>query len=222
MTASGMEPGLRERKKEQTRQLIADTARRLFAERGFEAVTVAEVARAAGVAEKTVFNYFPTKEELFYSRLEAFEEELLTAVRERAPGESILAAMRGFLMGQGGVLAMESPGGDEEATEQLRTVTRVITESPALLARERQVFAQYADALAALIAEETGARAGAIEPRVAANLLLGVHRALIDYVRARALAGASASQVAREVRARAKRAFELLEVGLGDYGMKPG
>jgi AcrR family transcriptional regulator len=55
MTASGMEPGLRERKKEQTRQLIADTARRLFAERGFEAVTVAEVARAAGVAEKTVF-----------------------------------------------------------------------------------------------------------------------------------------------------------------------
>jgi AcrR family transcriptional regulator len=222
MTASGMEPGLRERKKEQTRQLIADTARRLFAERGFEAVTVAEVARAAGVAEKTVFNYFPTKEELFYSRLEAFEEELLAAVRERAPGESILAAMRGFLMGQGGVLAMESPGGDEEATEQLRTVTRVITESPALLARERQVFAQYADALAALIAEETGARAGAIEPRVAANLLLGVHRALIDYVRARALAGASASQVAREVRARAKRAFELLEVGLGDYGMKPG
>jgi AcrR family transcriptional regulator len=220
MTTSKMEPGLRERKKEQTRQLIADTARRLFAERGFEAVTVAEVARAAGVAEKTVFNYFPTKEELFYSRLEAFEEELLAAVRERPPGENILAAVRGFLMAQRGVLAMKSPGGDEEATEQLRTVTRVITESPALLARERQVFAQYAQALAALIAEETGARAGAIEPQVVANLLLGVHRALIDYVRARALAGASASQVAREVRARAQRAFELLEEGLGHYGVK--
>jgi AcrR family transcriptional regulator len=222
MTTSKMEPGLRERKKEQTRQLIADTARRLFAERGFEAVTVAEVARAAGVAEKTVFNYFPTKEELFYSRLEAFEEELLAAVRERGPGDSILAAVRGFLMAQRGVLAMKSSGGDEEATEQLRTVTRVITESPALLARERQVFAQYAQALAALIAEETGARPGAIEPQVAANVLLGVHRALIDYVRARALAGASASQVAREVRARAQRAFELLEAGLGDYGIRDG
>ncbi len=222
MTAQKMEPGLRERKKEQTRQLIADTARRLFAERGFEAVTVAEVARAAHVAEKTVFNYFPTKEELFYSRLEAFEEELLDAVRERAPGESILAAVRGFLMGQGGVLAMRSPGGDEEATEQLRTVTRVITESPALLARERQVFASYAEALAALIAEETGARRGAIEPQVAANALLGAHRALIDYVRARALAGAAASQVAREVRARAKRAFDLLDEGLGEYGVKDG
>jgi AcrR family transcriptional regulator len=220
MTTSSMGPGLRERKKQQTRQLIADTARRLFAERGFEAVTVAEVARAAGVAEKTVFNYFPTKEELFYSRLEAFEEELLAAVRERAPGESILAAVRGFLMAQRGVLAMQGPDGDEHATEQLRTVTRVITESPALLARERQVFAKYAQALAALIAEETGARPGAIEPQVVANLLLGVHRALIDYVRVRALAGAPASQVARELRARAKRAFELLEDGLGDYGVR--
>jgi AcrR family transcriptional regulator len=220
MTTSNMEPGLRERKKQQTRQLIADTARRLFAERGFEAVTVAEVARAAGVAEKTVFNYFPTKEELFYSRLEAFEEELLSAVRERSPGESFLSAVRGFLMAPRGVLAMQTPGGDEAATEQLRTVTRVITESPALLARERQVFAQYAEALAALIAEETGARPGAIEPQVVANSLLGVHRALIDYVRARALAGAPASQVARDVRARAKRAFELLEEGLGDYGVR--
>jgi AcrR family transcriptional regulator len=220
MTTSSMGPGLRERKKQQTRQLIADTARRLFAERGFEAVTVAEVARAAGVAEKTVFNYFPTKEELFYSRLEAFEEELLAAVRERASGESILAAVRGFLMAQRGVLAMQGPDGDEHATEQLRTVTRVITESPALLARERQVFAKYAQALAALIAEETGARPGAIEPQVVANLLLGVHRALIDYVRVRALAGAPASQVARELRARAKRAFELLEDGLGDYGVR--
>ena len=211
---------LRERKKQQTRQLIADTARRLFAERGFEAVTVAEVAREAEVAEKTVFNYFPTKEELFYSRLEAFEEELLGAVRERAPGESILSAVRGFLLDQRGVLALQSPGGDEEATEQLRTVTRVITESPALLARERQVLAQYERALSALIAEETGARPGAIEPRVAANAMLGAHRTLIDYVRDRALAGAGAAQIGREVRARARRAFGLLEQGLGDYGIK--
>ena len=61
--------GLRERKKQQTRELIAETARRLFTERGFERVTVAEIARAAEVSEQTVFNYFPTKEELVFWRL---------------------------------------------------------------------------------------------------------------------------------------------------------
>src|SRR4051795_2047322 len=118
-------PGLRERKKQRTRELIADTARRLFAERGFEAVTVAEVAREAEVAEKTVFNYFPTKEDLFYSRLEAFEDELLTAIRDRAPGESVLAAFGAFLLGRSGVLSLDAPGGDDAATEQIRTITRV-------------------------------------------------------------------------------------------------
>src|ERR687887_1251518 len=84
--------GLRERKKQRTRQLIADTAMRLFLERGFDAVTVAEVARAAEVDAKTVYNYFPSKPLLFYHRLEAFEAALLDAVRERGPGVSIVAA----------------------------------------------------------------------------------------------------------------------------------
>ena len=189
------EPGLRERKKQRTRSLIADSARRLFAERGFDGVTVAEIAREADVSEATVFNYFPTKEDLFYSRLEAFEEELLEAIHRRPPGESVLAAFRGFVLEQRGVLAIE-PGRDEEATEQLRTITRVITESPALLARERQVFARYAESLAALLAEETGSAAADVEPRAVATALLGVHRALIDYVRERALAGAPASRSA--------------------------
>jgi AcrR family transcriptional regulator len=210
--------GLRERKKQQTRELIADTARRLFTERGFESVTVAQIAQAADVAEATVFNYFPTKEDLFYSRLEAFEEDLLTAVRERGPGVSVLDAFRDFLLARRGVFAMNAPGGDDEATEQLRTVTRVITESPALLARERQVFASYADALAALIADETGSSRGDVAPRVVAYALLGTHRALIDFVRERALAGARASQISREVRAQAKRAFAQLEHGLGNLG----
>jgi AcrR family transcriptional regulator len=210
--------GLRERKKQQTRELIADTARRLFTERGFESVTVAQIAQAADVAEATVFNYFPTKEDLFYSRLEAFEEDLLTAVRERDPGVSVLDAFRDFLLARRGVFAMNAPGGDDEATEQLRTVTRVITESPALLARERQVFARYADALAALIADETGSSRGDVAPRVVAYALLGTHRALIDFVRERALAGARASQISREVRAQAKRAFAQLEHGLGNLG----
>src|SRR6266511_6280596 len=96
--------GLRERKKQQTRQLIAESARRLFAQRGFEAVTVAEVARAADVSEATVFNYFPTKEDLFYSGLEAFEEELLSAIREREAGESALAAFSRFMLTPRGLL----------------------------------------------------------------------------------------------------------------------
>src|SRR5262245_27740873 len=101
--------GLRERKKQQTRRLIADTARRLFGERGFEAVTVAEVAREADVSEATVFNYFPTKEDLFYSGLEAFEEELLSAIRDRDAGESVIAAFRRFVLKPRGLLAEKDP-----------------------------------------------------------------------------------------------------------------
>ena len=112
----GPPPGLRERKKQQTRQLIADTARRLFAERGFEGVTVAEIAREVDVSEKTVFNYFPTKEDLFYSRLEAFEDELVSAIRDREPGESIAAAFGDFLLQQRGVLALGGSGDDDAAT----------------------------------------------------------------------------------------------------------
>jgi AcrR family transcriptional regulator len=210
--------GLRERKKAQTRQQIADTARRLFLERGFEAVTVAEVAREADVAQKTVFNYFPSKEDLFYGRLEAFEEELLAAIRERDEGQSVIGAFREFVTKQRGVLQLED---DQVATKRLRAINRVITESPALLAREREVFDRYTNSLAELLAEETKARAGAIEPRAVASALIDVHRLLIAFVRERTLAGDPARDVARGVRAQAKRAFALLEGGLGDYGVRP-
>src|SRR5947208_785770 len=145
-------PGLRERKKQQTREQIADTARRLFVERGFDQVTVAEVAREADVSEKTVFNYFPTKEDLFYWRLEEFEEELLGAIRDREPGESFLAAFGRFVLQQRGMLAADDP----DTIEYLAGITRLISESPALLAREAQVFDRYTSSLASLMAAETG------------------------------------------------------------------
>jgi AcrR family transcriptional regulator len=208
------EPGLRERKKLRTRELIAETARGLFVERGFDRVTVAEIARAAEVSEATVFNYFPTKEDLVYWRLETFEEDLLNTVRERGPGESFLAAFGRVVLERRGLLGTRDP----EAIEFLAAVTRMITESPALLARERQVFDRYTTSLAALIAEETGAGPDEPEPWVAANALMGVHRALVDYTRTRILAGARNPRLAREVRARGKRALEALERGLGDYG----
>jgi AcrR family transcriptional regulator len=214
------ELGLRERKKQRTRELIADTARRLFAERGFEHVTVSEIAREAEVAPATVFNYFPAKEDLFYSRLEAFQERLLSAIRERGPDESVLAAFAAFLLDQRGVLAMNAPGGDEEATDQVRTITRLITDSPALLARERQVFDNYARALAALLAEDTGAQPDDVVCHAIANTLLGLHRALIDHVRTQALAGAPAARIREDVRAQAVRAIAQLERGLGDFGVR--
>src|SRR6266487_1233238 len=160
------EPGLRERKKQQTRQLIADTARRLFVERGFDGVTVAEIAREADVAEKTVFNYFPTKEDLFYSRLESFEAELLDAIRRRKPGETVVAAFGRFVLQERGLLAHKKGSEARGAAAALLAITRTITESPALLARERQVFARYTNSLAAVIAEETRAAADDVEPWV--------------------------------------------------------
>jgi AcrR family transcriptional regulator len=210
------QPGLRERKKQQTRQLIADTARRLFAERSFEEVTVIEVARAADVSEATVFNYFPSKEDLFYSGLEAFEEALLSAIRARQPGESVLAAFGRFVLEPRGLLAAK----DDDAVEHLAGITRVITDSPALLAREQRIFAGYTDSLAALIAEETKARADAIEPWVAANALMGVHRALVHYARRQVVAGTRNPRLARQVRAQGRQALAALERGLGDYAVK--
>jgi AcrR family transcriptional regulator len=207
--------GLRERKKEQTRRLIAEIARRRFAERGFEAVTVAEIAREAEVSEKTVFNYFPTKEDLVYWQLESFEQELLATIRERPAGESALSAFRRFVLAQRGMLGDV----DEDVREQLAALTRTIAASPALLAREQRIFAGYTQSLAALLEQEG---AGGAEAWVAANAKLGAHRALVDFARGRILAGARPPALADEVRAEADRALGLLERGLGDYAVKAG
>jgi AcrR family transcriptional regulator len=215
-TVESPQPGLRERKKEQTRQLIAETARRLFSQRGFERVTVAEVARAAEVSQQTVFNYFPTKEDLVYWRLQSFEDELLTTIREREPGEPALAAFGRFLLAQRGLLGKH----DADAREQLAALTRMITESPALQAREQQIFAGYTASLAAVLAEETGADAADLRPWVAANAMMGLHRALVDHTRRRIVEGARHPRLGAEVRARGEEALALLDTGLGDYAIR--
>ena len=200
-----MSTGLRERKKQQTRELIAETARRLFGERGFEAVTVAEIARAADVSAQTVFNYFPTKEDLVYWRLESFEEELLGTIRERAPGEPVLAAFGRFVRAPRGMLASYDP----ETRERLAALTRMIVSSPSLLAREQQIFEGYTRDLAELLG-------GDIQARVAAGAMIAVHRALVDFARERVLAGAR-DELAAEIGEQAEAALSLLERGLGDY-----
>ena len=209
-------PGLRERKKQQTRAAIADAAMALFADRGFDSVTVAEVAEAANVSTATVFNYFPTKEDLLYSRFEAFEEDLLAAVRTRPVGESVLDAFGRF------ILDRSRSGANRELGERVAVTARIISNSPALLARERRIVSRYADALAELIAEETEAPPDDLRPRVAAGALMAVHRSLIDYARRRALSGRGLSRLATDLETEGERALALLRDGLGGYAVKQG
>jgi AcrR family transcriptional regulator len=211
------QPGLRERKKQRTRQLLSETARRLFSERGFERVSIAEIARQAEVSEQTVFNYFPSKEDLVYSGLEIFEDQLLAAIRERSVGWTVIAAFGDFILEPRGLFATN----DDAAARELIAVTRMIAASPALLAREQLIFARYTDTLAKLIAEQAGARAGDPRPYIVANALIGVHRALIAYVRERLEAGVTdRRRLAREVRQRGEDALALLSDGLGYYAPK--
>jgi len=203
--------GLRELKKQRTRQQIADTAWRLFAERGFDEVPVAEIARQAEVSEATVFNYFPTKEDLVFHRMEAFEQELLGALRDRPEGESIVRAFGRFALNPRGFLASNDPA----ATEGMRTVARVMTGSPALQTRQREIFERFTGTLASLVAEDLGLAADDVEPWVIANALIGLHRALIAYTHRQALAGVSNRRIARNVVTHGQRALDLLEHGIG-------
>ena len=212
--------GLREMKKEQTRQLISDTAWRLFADRGFEQVSVAEVAREAQVAEATVYNYFGTKEDLFYWQLEAFGTRLAEVVANRPIGEPALAAFRRALLADGGLLA-QVEAGDSQALDRLRTISQLITDSPALLAREQQALNRATGVLAGVLAADTRAAPGDLGPQVAAHALIGVHRALLDYVRSRVLGGDNPAGLAAEIRKLTAGAFEFLEQGLRDYAAKP-
>ena len=91
--------GLRELKKARTRRLIAETAARLFAERGYEQVSVRDVAREAELAEQTVYNYFPTKEHLVTDRDQQIQDRLSDLVRTRPPGVTPPAAIREFVLG---------------------------------------------------------------------------------------------------------------------------
>jgi AcrR family transcriptional regulator len=209
--------GLRERKKQRTRSLISETARCLFAERGFEAVSVSEVAKEAEVSEATVFNYFPTKEDLVYEGLERFEEEMLQAVRERPTGESVVQAFGRFVLQVRGDLASE----DKQTAKSLAKISRMIVSSPSLRARERDILSSYADSLGALIAQEIDAEKGDIRPTVVARALIGLHASLIAFVRLRLLEQApNLGRIAKEVRAEGEKALKLLEDGLGDYALK--
>jgi AcrR family transcriptional regulator len=198
--------GLRELKKQQTRQAIADMALRLFMKRGFDHVTVAEVAEAAGVSEKTVFNYFPTKEDLFFDEVDEREAALVAAIRDRRPDESILAALRRSQLAGCGRMCSAGFAG----------FARLIEESQALRAKELEVMARFSASLAAALQDELGC--ADLDARVAASLIVGVHWQFFVIARQRALAGRHGPAATRRLRSDLGRAYELLETGLGDLG----
>ena len=208
--------GLRERKKQRTRETIFEAASRLFAERGFESVTVADVARDADVSEMTVFNYFRTKEDLFFGGMEFFEERLLSAVRDRAPDASIVGAFSAPVVA--GFTRLVA----EENAAVIAQAAALIDASPALQMREREIVAGYTARLADVLAGQTGRRPGDVESVGVASALMGVHRALVAFVRRSVLAGRIGPGLASSARSQARRAFARLEHGLADYAREGG
>jgi len=208
--------GLRERKKLQTRQHIFDAARKLFDQRGFDAVTVADVARAADVSEVTVFNYFPTKEDLFYGGMQFFEEQLIEAVRSRPSGESAIRAFRQALLTS--IDALSSP--DRQAA--VLKAARVMGSSPALMAREREIVERYTRRLAELLAAETSSDPNDVEPAGMAAAMMGVHRSLVAYTRAQVMAGKRGARLVDDMKAQLRRALTRLEKGLSGYAVRRG
>ncbi|MGF6884709.1 AcrR family transcriptional regulator [Nocardia sp. GAS34] len=207
------ELGLRERKKQRTRQLITETALALFAERGFDNVAVAEIARAAEVSEATVFNYFRTKEALVFNGMEDFGADLLEAISARPQGVSVLAAFAEFVVQPTGSLTDDDP----EAIERLAAAARMTAGSAALQARERELLDEYTTKLAELLTEETGAGGGDITPWVVANALMGVQRGLKEYLHREVLAGRRGQPLIQDMVTQGRRALELLERGLTSY-----
>ncbi|MFD7654473.1 TetR/AcrR family transcriptional regulator [Actinosynnema sp. NPDC059797] len=140
--------GRRERKKAATRQAIADAALRLFLERGYDQVSVRDVADEADVSTTTVFKHFSGKEALVFDRDEDREAELVAAVRRRADGEGVLDALRRHVLDTWLPIA---------AHPQAAGFTALVDSTPALRAYAERMWTRHTDGLAAAIADEVGA-----------------------------------------------------------------
>jgi AcrR family transcriptional regulator len=206
--------GTRERRRRETRSRIVDAAAELFDERGFDAVSVMEIAKRAGVVEKTVFNHFPMKEGLVFDADPPMRAALLDAVRRRPSGESVAAAAGSFVVGAVSLL------GSPEAAAGIAQMARVIRGSRTLQVREREILGELTNALAGLIAEETGARPGQVEPWLAAHAVLGLYASLLELARDRVLAGVGGPELSAELRRQGSRGLALLQFGLAGYAKR--
>ncbi|WP_316527236.1 TetR family transcriptional regulator [Kitasatospora brasiliensis] len=209
---------LRERKKFQTGIRIWQTAIGLFAERGFDQVSVAEIAAAAEVSKMTVFNYFPTKEDLVMGPLERHLDEPAEVVRVRPPGASAVAALREqYLM----ALSAFDPATGLCDQPLVLDVIRLIHHTPTLLQRATAGFDHRAQSLlmAELLAQDPAH--DEFTARVAAAQLLATQLTLTGENQRRMLAGECAAKALPDALDRARRAFALVEHGLGDYCANP-
>ncbi|MFE9574653.1 TetR family transcriptional regulator [Streptomyces sp. NPDC006692] len=194
--------GLRERKKEQTRQRIAAVALRLFSERGFDAVTVNEIAEAAEVAKATLFAYFPTKESLVLHG--ASDDDLAGIVARRPAGQTFLEALRAH---HRALATAQLPPADLDA---LLARVRVIQDNPALQAAANGLLYQQRQALAQVLADEYGSTAAALmAAQIAASLLT-----LQETYFQRLLGGTSPKDAGRALAKDVELAFDLLEHGI--------
>ena len=204
--------GLRERKKEQTRRTLWNTAIELFEKRGFDAVSVAEIAAAADVSKMTVFNYFPTKEDLVVGPMEEHNDEPARVVRERAVGESAVAALRRQFLA---ALAERDPATGLNDTPNVLSGQRLILTTPSLRQRAYAFFVQSQGLLAKEFAAQTGE--DDLTAHIAAAQTMGVRYALVAENIRRLLDGETADAAYPGAVANAEHAFRMLETGLGDY-----
>jgi AcrR family transcriptional regulator len=211
--ATASTEGLRERKKRQTREAIAAAAMRLFTERGFDAVTVEEVAAAADVSRKTVFNHFATKEEIVFSRGEERRAALIEAIRDRPVGTSLVEPFRGLT-------AEWLDAIERGPAEAVLVVPRLVRGSRTLRDRLFLAWEEEAAVLAPVLAEEAGEDADALAPAVVARALAWTHRVVFRAALGRLLAGEDRAVVAADLRVEAAAAYDLLERGLGGYGRR--
>ncbi|CAN5516316.1 TetR/AcrR family transcriptional regulator [soil metagenome] len=200
-------PRTGERGGPQTRAKILEAAHWLFLERGYDAVTVAEVAREAGVSSVTVFNHFARKEDLFLDRAVDAEDLLRAAVRDRAPGTEALASLREttFRLFQqrhplSGVNSLSVP------------FYRTVAESPALLARAREIAADLQRTLTEEL--DTDRTFTGDASLLAAFFLAGYSTVLVETAR-RVIAGESPDAVVDEHGLRLERLFDALSAGVG-------
>ncbi|MFG2789208.1 TetR/AcrR family transcriptional regulator [Streptomyces sp. NPDC048419] len=212
MTAEVM--GLRERKKRQTAMRIWQVAVDLFVERGFDDVSVQEIADAAEVSKMTVFNYFGTKEDLVFRPMEEHFGDAARAVRERAPGESAVQAVRKQFLE---MVETRDPSIGLNPQPFARQIRQLVRDTPVLMERAVLAAQQGTRDLAALLAEETG---DLMLATVAAAMLSAARNALVEEHHLRIGEGEHVDAVAADAAERAEQAFALVERGLGDYARK--
>ncbi|WP_328695557.1 TetR/AcrR family transcriptional regulator [Streptomyces sp. NBC_00342] len=188
-----MAEGLRERKKRQTRQHLSDVATGLFLERGFDAVTIAEVARAADVSVNTVYNYFQTKEDLFLDRSSGIVDRLSRYVRGRDRGESAADAVLRELR-----IQVEGVSPAVGLMEGYKSFMRVIQGADGLKARLWHVQQEALLRLEETLLEESGAEPGDPVPVLVAGQLSWVHSTLMGYIGREMVAGRGAAEVSRD------------------------